>query len=282
MFGRLLGNTFNNRQIPSTLVQSLFVLKSLPLASRSYRETLILARSRSRSLVGPNMEPSPLLLIMYTLLGVILRFHQVTSSLNLRLDAAFMLYYVVVVLFLGSACYLFANFTIDIIEIASTWRADDPALSKTSWLLWVGLGTAATALLGMLALLVYNLGGSWKSAKQNFATDRAKAEEEAKSINEKKVAIGVFTLYTWVFLYSRAFFDAALWAMELFEKGKAERQMVPPLWHSLGPFAIVGIVALARSDRVRGETASHRVVSGVADEEKLVVKDSEAMTHSVH
>ncbi|KEQ68261.1 hypothetical protein M436DRAFT_68251 [Aureobasidium namibiae CBS 147.97] len=225
MFGRLLGNTIKNRQISSTLVQSFSIHESLLLASRSYRETFISARSRSRSPVSPTMEPSPLLLIIYTLLGVILRFHQVTSSLNLRLDAAFKLYYVVVVLFLGSDCYLFTNFAIDIIEIASTWRTDDPALSERSWLLWVCLGTAATALIGMLALLVYNLGGSWKSAKQNFATDRAKAEEEAKSINEKKVAIGAFTLYTWVFLYSKAFFDAALWAMGLFEKGEAERQM---------------------------------------------------------
>jgi hypothetical protein len=225
------------------------------------------------------MGASPFGLIIYTLAGSVLHFHQLTSYLRLRLDAAFYLFCVVVILLFGSIGYLFADSIIGIIDFIYTLQANDSALSEKWWLTWIRPGTAGIAGAGMLAYLVYGAGGSWRSAKHNFSTARDRAEE-AKRLETKKekVATGAWLYYSIVLTYSKAVFDCALWATEMFKQRDIEQKTVRPLWCSLGPFAVVGTVALSRSGWAKGNTLSPRTEPMVTDVEKLVVRENESLT----
>jgi hypothetical protein len=224
------------------------------------------------------MGASPFGLIIYTLAGSVLHFHQLTSCLRLRLDAAFYLFCVVVILLFGSIGYLFADSIIGIIDFIYTLQANDSALSEKWWLTWIRPGTAGIAGAGMLAYLVYGAGGSWRSARQNFSTARDRAEEAKRLETEKeKATTGVWLYYSVVLTYSKAVFDCALWATQTFKQQDIEQKTVRPLWCSLGPFAVVGTVALSRSGWAKGNTLSPRTEPVVTDVEKLVVRENESM-----
>jgi hypothetical protein len=225
------------------------------------------------------MGASPFGLIIYTLAGSVLHFHQLTSYLKLRLDAAFYLSCVLVILLFGSIGYLFADSIIGTINFIYTLQADNSAFSEKWWLTWIRPGTAGIAGAGMLAYLMYGAGGSWRSAKQNFSVARDRAEEVRRLETEKeKVTTGAWLYYSVVLTYSKAVFDFALWAMETFKQRDIEQKMVQPLWCSLGPFAVVGTVALSRSGRAKGNTLSPRTEPVVTDVEKLVIREDESMT----
>jgi hypothetical protein len=225
------------------------------------------------------MGASPFGLIIYTLAGSVLHFHQLTFDLRLRLDVAFYLFCVVVILLFGSIGYLFADSIIGIIDFIYSLQANNSAFSEKWWLTWIRPGTAGIAGAGMLAYLVYGAGGSWRSARQNFSTARDRAEEAKRLETEKeKVTTGAWLYYSVVSTYSKAVFDCALWATETFKQQDIEQKTVRPLWCSLGPFAVVGTVALSRSGWAKGNTLSPRTEPVVTDVEKLVVRENESMT----
>jgi hypothetical protein len=61
-----------------------------------------------------------------------------------------------------------------------------------------------------------------------------------------------------------------LWAKEMFEQEKVDPYMLPPLWHSLGPFAVTGTIALSRSGWAKSKTGQFRTRVRPAEDEGTV------------
>lgn len=179
---------------------------------------------------------------------------------------AFWIHTVLMFALFGSSGYALADFVSDI----STWiciaRGGDKFFFERWWWTWTRYITAGSTGVGGTTHVVYRVAGSWEQAKQNFLTECERVPQK-KQI-EEEVPMAAQAVYSCSFLYARAAVDCALWVKEMSEQGKIDPYIPPPLWHSLGPFAVVATIALSRSNWGRGKTGQLRTRVGPAEDEK--------------
>lgn len=202
-------------------------------------------------------------------------FHRIVFHLNLRPDKAFWLYLLLVLVFFGFCGYTLVDVTFDLSTFFWINPGRDPGFCEPWWWNWIRFGAAGITGVGMMGLAMYGSAGSWESAKQDFVADCDKASKKKES--EQEVQMHPLQLYSWSFLYARAVGDCALWAKEMFEHGKIDPYMPLPLWHSLGPFVIVGTIALSRSAWARGKTDRLCTRVRPAEDEKTAPKKDQSM-----
>lgn len=202
------------------------------------------------------MGPTPVTLFVYNLMILVAFFHRFSVYFHIRLDLAFWLYTVLMFVLFGSCGYAMANIVSDL----STWicieRGGDPFLFERWWWTWIRCITAGIAAVGGTTHVVYRVDGGWEAAKCDFLVDCE--EVPRKKQLWKEVRIAAILIYSASFMYARAASDFLLWAKEMLEQGKIDPYMAPPLWHILGPYAVVGTHAMSRSDWVKGKTSRLR------------------------
>lgn len=166
----------------------------------------------------------------------------------------------------GSFGYVLADFVSDL----STWicfeRGGDPLLFERWWWTWIRCVAAGITAMCGTTHVVYRVAGSWELAKQNFLTECERVPQK-KQI-EEEVPMAAQVVYCGSFLYARAIVDCTFWAKEMVEQGRIDPYMAPPLWHILGPYAVVGTLALSRSGWAGRKTERLRTRLRPAGDEK--------------
>lgn len=178
-------------------------------------------------------------------------------------------------LLFGSGGYAVADLVSDISTLICKARGGDTFFFERWWWTWIRYFSAGITGVGATIHVVYRVAGSWESAKQNFMTEYERVPERKQL--EEEVPMAAQAVYSCSFLYARAVCDCALWAKEMFEHGKIDPYMPPPLWHSLGPFAVLGTIALSRSDWAKGKTGPLRTTVGPAEDEKTASEKGGSM-----